>query len=70
MTKKDYIKFASAIKNECRNGDERYRVARMVGNIFQADSASFDRERFEDACGVSDQELRNGKISNLKRVAK
>ena len=61
MTKKDYIIFASVIKQhiEDEGGKENpsakialERLAKTLCSIFQEDNARFDRTRFLAACGI------------------
>ena len=64
MTKKDYEKFAAMLKKHVDHVDSfsdpdrglinvtlQY-VAEDMANIFSADNAAFNRQRFMAACGV------------------
>ena len=56
MTRKDYVKFATMLKNQriIHNGDKEtiYNIAYAMAYIFATDNPAFDRSRFLKACGV------------------
>ena len=63
MTRKDYVRFAAMFKanNVCRLHDESLHAGYLkaianicdrTADIFAADNANFDRDKFLKACGV------------------
>ena len=59
MTRKDYIKTAnilSSFKDEIH--PEVYQdMIDLFGNYFASDNEKFDKEKFENACGIDELEL-------------
>lgn len=52
MSRKDYVRTASILKNTVDDYDERRRLAREFASMFKEDNSSFDYGRFMAACGV------------------
>jgi hypothetical protein len=54
MTRKDYIKIASIIKdNQCTNYNNRLNKYNLIDDLsimFKQDNSLFDKQRFVDAC--------------------
>ena len=55
MTRKDYVKFAQAIKREREiDGKDALTATKfwqsLIANIFEQDNPQFDREKFYQAC--------------------
>jgi hypothetical protein len=55
MSRKDYTKFAEAIKNLKFAGftdEQRYLMAHELCRVFKSDNSSFKRGRFLEACDL------------------
>ena len=57
MTRKDYVKFAEAVKCANVNEKERARTAKLIAEVCKSENGRFSFERFYEACGVAEKVL-------------
>jgi len=50
MTQKHFQALAHAIRYECKNDEERERMAKIIGDVCAEFNSNFKRERFRRAC--------------------
>jgi hypothetical protein len=53
MSRKDYITIAEAVAGALEMGASDYELlVERLSDVFERDNPKFDRERFEQACGL------------------